>query len=135
MITMAKVNYTAKTLADEVGTTPKALRVFLRTADSGVESVGKGGRYSIEMTATQLAKFKKNYAAFEAAKAEAKAAREAELAAAKAAHPVSQGESSPVETELDFTEVDEEPTAADLTDDEFADMIAEIEAEGDEVEA
>lgn len=125
MIKMAKVSYTAATLAAEVGTTSKALRVFLRTADSGIESVGKGGRYSIEMTATQLAKFKKTFQAHEEARAAAKAAREAELAASKAAHPTAEA------ADLDFTEVDEEPTAATLTDEEFADMIAEIAAEGE----
>jgi len=126
---MAKVSYTAATLATEVGTNPKALRVFLRTPESGVEPVGKGGRYSLELTATQLAKFKKNFKAHEEARAAAKAAREAELAQAKESHPAT------LTADLDFSEVDdEEPTAGMLTDEDFTDMIAEIAAEDSEVE-
>lgn len=126
---MAKVSYTAKTLAAELEVAPKALRVYLRTAESGIESVGKGGRYSIEMTPTQLAKFKKNFTAWTAAKEAAKAkALEEKAAAELAATPAV----------IDMTEVDEEPegpTAADLTDDQFAEMIEELADEDDEVEA
>ena len=128
---MAKVAYTAATLAAELEVAPKALRVFLRTPDSGIPAVGKGGRYSIEMTATQLAKFKKNFTAWTDAKEEARAAREAEIAAAQLAAPP-----TAEVAELDMTNTDE-PNAADLDDDAFAEMLDEIanEDEADEVEA
>ncbi|MGN6538276.1 MAG: hypothetical protein ACTHKQ_21425 [Mesorhizobium sp.] len=130
---MAKVSYTAAALAAELEVAPKALRVYLRTPESGIESVGKGGRYSIEMTATQLAKFKKNFAAWSAAKeaAKAKALEEKaakELTVLTVATPA----------DLDMTEVDEEPegpNAADLSDADFAEMLDEIANEDDEVEA
>lgn len=64
MITMAKVSYTTATLAPELDTTPKELRKFLRSDLSGIESVGKGGRYTLEFTATQLGQLKKKYAKF-----------------------------------------------------------------------
>lgn len=129
---MAKVSYTAATLAAELEVAPKALRVFLRTEESGIAPVGKGGRYSIEMTATQLAKFKRNFAAWSAAKEEAAAKRREELAAKElnvltVATPA----------DLDLTEVDEVegPNSADLTDADFAEMLEEIANEDDEVEA
>lgn len=130
MIIMAKVSYTAATLAAEVGVAPKALRVFLRTPESGIESVGKGGRYSIEMTATQLAKFKKNFAAWTDAKEKAAAARREEQAAKElnvltVATPA----------DLDMTAENDEaegPNAADLTDEDFAEMLDEIANEDDE---
>jgi hypothetical protein len=74
MITMAKVSYTTATLAPELDTTPKELRKFLRSDLSGIESVGKGGRYTLEFTATQLGQLKKKYAKFVA---EVEAKREA----------------------------------------------------------
>jgi hypothetical protein len=131
MIIMAKVSYTAKTLADELEVAPKALRVFLRTEQSGIAPVGKGGRYSIEMTATQLAKFKKNFAAWTAEK-EAAAAKRREEQAAKELNVLTVA----TPADLDMTEVDEEPNAADLSDEDFAEMIDEIANEDDdEVEA
>jgi hypothetical protein len=62
MIKMAKVEYSTKSLSEEIGTTPKELRKFLRSDMSGIESVGKGGRYTIGLTATQLGKMKKSFA-------------------------------------------------------------------------
>lgn len=80
MITMAKVSYTTATLAPELDTTPKELRKFLRSDLSGIESVGKGGRYTLEFTATQLGQLKKKYAKFVA---EVDAKREAAKVAAE----------------------------------------------------
>ena len=77
MITMAKVSYTTATLAPELGTDPKALRKFLRSDLSGIEKVGKGGRYTLEFTATQLKALQKKHATWLAeTAAKAQAARE-----------------------------------------------------------
>lgn len=131
MIKMAKVSYTAATLAAELEVAPKALRVFLRTPDSGIAPVGKGGRYSLEMTATQLTKFKKNFAAWTEAREAARAARQAEVdAAALAATPA----------ELDMTAEGEEiievdsPTYDELDAAAFDEMILEVANEDDEVD-
>lgn len=121
---MAKVSYTTTTLAAEVGTTPKELRKFLRGETSGVESVGKGGRYNIELTATQLAKLKKNHDAWVAAQENAKKERQA---AALAAAIIAETEKGEV-TEADIAELDEEFTTdaplddAEPTDEEIADL-------------
>lgn len=125
MIKMAKVSYTAATLAAELEVAPKALRVFLRTEESGIAPVGKGGRYSIEMTATQLTKFKKNFAAWTEAREAARAARQAEIDAAALA-------ATPAELDMTADEVADEPMVADLDADAFAEMIAEIADEDGE---
>lgn len=44
---MATIMTTAEIAAD-LNTTPRTLRKFLRSADSGFDSVGKGSRYAIE---------------------------------------------------------------------------------------
>lgn len=133
MIKMAKVSYTAKTLADELEVAPKALRVFLRTEESGIAPVGKGGRYSIEMTATQLAKFKKNFAAWTAAKEAAAAARREEQAA-KELNVLTVATPADLDMTAEVDEV-EGPTAADLTNEQFEEMLEEIANEDDEDEA
>ena len=46
MIEMATITTTE--LATELDTTPRTLRKFLRSDESGIEGVGKGARYSIE---------------------------------------------------------------------------------------
>lgn len=133
MIKMAKVSYTAATLAVELEVAPKALRVFLRTEESGIAPVGKGGRYSIEMTATQLAKFKKNFAAWSAAKEEA-AAKRREEQAAKELNVLTVATPADLDMTAENDEV-EGPNSADLTDADFAEMLEEIANEDDEVEA
>lgn len=125
---MAKVSYTTATLTAEIGAaTPKELRKFLRSDMSGIESVGKGGRYNIELTATQLAKLKKQHAAWVAAQEAAKADREAARIAAAITAEGAKGEV----TEADIAELDAEfTTDAPLDDDEPTDEeIAELELE------
>lgn len=39
---------TTTELATELDTTPRTIRKFLRSPESGIASVGKGARYSIE---------------------------------------------------------------------------------------
>lgn len=137
MIKMAKVTYTAATLAAELEVAPKALRVFLRTPESGIAPVGKGGRYSIEMTATQLAKFKKNFAAYTAAQEKARAERAAALEAAKAAtdDDISDADAKKINVlTIKVDEVDEvEPQELDfenMTDEAIEAALEEIATEG-----
>lgn len=141
MITMAakttKTVFTATALAAECETDPRTLRKFLRSSASGIDPVGKGARYNLEFTATQLGKIKKNFAEWTAAGTAAKVQRESDKAAKKlnvlTVTPASEG----------VDEVDEEldPDFADMTDeeiDEFADnklieMLADELATEDEV--
>lgn len=130
MAKSTKTAFTAATLATELGTDPRTARKFFRSPESGIEPVGKGARYSLEFTATQVNTLKKKFNAW----TEAAAAKKAEISDAQAKKInvlTVEVESAPVET-------DDEEQAADLTDDEFARMIEEIESEGpetDEVEA
>ena len=115
---MAKISYTTTTLAAEIDTTPKELRKFLRSDLSGIEKVGKGGRYNIELTATQLTKTKKNFAKW-VSDAEAKRAANAAALEAAKAEKVEVTEGDGAVTENDIAELDEEfeisdPTEADL---------------------
>lgn len=71
---------TTTTLAAEFDTTPRTLRKFLRSDASGIESVGKGSRYSLPTAKREVASLRKKFDAWGAAQAEAKAQREAEAA-------------------------------------------------------
>lgn len=59
---------TTAALAEEIGTTPRELRKFLRSDSSGVEKVGKGGRYSLPATKRDIARFTKLYLAWDDAR-------------------------------------------------------------------
>jgi hypothetical protein len=99
MIDMATITTTE--LAEEIGTSPRTLRKFLRAdaraADKGDSLPGKGGRYAIERKA--VPGLKKRYAKWAAAEAEARAER-----AAKAAQEAQDAASD--ETEGDELEVE-----------------------------
>jgi hypothetical protein len=141
MIRMAKTVYTAATLAAEVETAPKELRKFLRTEESGVAPVGKGGRYAIEMTATQLAKFKKNFTAWTEANEVARAERKAALEAAQVATEVAEDDISDAEAKKinvltigdrgEIMEDDEDSTDFDtMTDEDIEAALDELATEG-----
>lgn len=57
---------TTAQVAEALETTPRELRKFLRSQDSGV---GKGARYALPGTAREIAKIKKQFIAWDAAKA------------------------------------------------------------------
>jgi hypothetical protein len=116
---MAKVSYTTATLAAEVDTTPKELRKFLRSEISGIESVGKGGRYTIELTATQLAATKKKFAKWGADLA-------AKREAAKIADaPIEDAPQGPTESdEVEALAMIDGPTDADLEEIDIEDLEA-----------
>lgn len=64
---------TTTQLATEFDTTPRNLRKFLRSKDSGVEAVGKGSRYSLPTSKREVAALRKRFDAWTAAKVEAEA--------------------------------------------------------------
>ncbi len=59
---------TTATLATELNTTPRELRKFLRSPDSGIESVGKGSRYALPNSKREVASLRKKFDAYSAAK-------------------------------------------------------------------
>jgi hypothetical protein len=61
---------TTTELAADFDTTPRELRKFLRSDASGIESVGKGSRYSLPSTKREVASLRKRFDAWGAAKAQ-----------------------------------------------------------------
>lgn len=60
---------TPATLAVEFDTTPREVRKFLRSPGSGIESVGKGSRYSLPSSKREVAALRKRFDAWGEAKA------------------------------------------------------------------
>lgn len=58
---------TTAELAAELNTTPRELRKFLRSDASGVESVGKGSRYSLPSNARSIAALAKKFSKWDEA--------------------------------------------------------------------
>lgn len=83
--------FTTAEVAEKFATTPRTLRKFLRAdaraADKGDTLPGKGARYAIE--GKDLAGLKKRFGVWQAAEAEARAAR-AQKAAQDAAEAVAE---------------------------------------------
>lgn len=59
-------NITTAELAIELDATPREVRKFLRSPESGIESVGKGSRYAIEKK--QVRSLKARYAKWDEAR-------------------------------------------------------------------
>jgi hypothetical protein len=57
---------TTTTLAAEFETTPRTLRKFLRSPESGIESVGKGSRYSLPTAKREVASLRKRFESWNA---------------------------------------------------------------------
>lgn len=55
---------TTTELATEFSTTPRTLRKFLRSDASGIESVGKGSRYSLPSGKREINSLKKRFTAW-----------------------------------------------------------------------
>jgi hypothetical protein len=121
MTIMAKITYTTATLAADLDTTPKELRKFLRSDLSGIEKVGKGGRYSLEVTATQLKSIKKNFTAWVAEGDAHRAAKVAKVIEVE----VTEGDGAV--TEADIAELDEEFAITDPTADDLELIDADLE--------
>lgn len=64
---------TTTEIAAELDTTPRELRKFLRSEGSGIESVGKGARYSLPSNARSIAALKKRFIAWQESNASATA--------------------------------------------------------------
>lgn len=112
---MATILTTAE-VAASLNTDPRTLRKFLRSNDSGIESVGKGKRYSI--TAAQVRSLRSKFTKWETAAAEAKAAREA---------------AADAEAATEVIEVDDDALdAADALEDPSDDDIEALETDDDE---
>lgn len=63
---------TTTELAAEFGTDSRTLRKFLRSDASGIESVGKGARYSLPSSKREIASLAKRYAKWDEARTAAK---------------------------------------------------------------
>lgn len=58
---------TTTDLAAEFDTTPRTLRKFLRSNESGIDAVGKGSRYSLPSSKREVASLRKRFDAWGAA--------------------------------------------------------------------
>lgn len=138
MAKTTKTAFTAATLATELGTDPRTARKFFRSPDSGIAPVGKGARYTLEFTPTQVGALKKKFNAWTDAAAAKKATAEGSgvdipATVIKTTKTVTKGTKSSPDTVI-TVEADEEVMVEDLMPEEFDEMIAEIMDEGDEVE-
>jgi len=124
-----KTAFTAATLAAEFGTNPKELRKFLRTPESGIEPVGKGARYNIELTPAATTKLRKKFQDWSAAAEKAREERKQMLedAAAKKLNVLT------IAVESEVVETDDEVPAEELDFENMTD--ADIEAALDEIVA
>jgi hypothetical protein len=59
---------TTSDLATEFATTPRTLRKFLRSPESGIESVGKGSRYALPSSKREVTALRKRFTAWEDAR-------------------------------------------------------------------
>lgn len=137
MAKSTKTTFTAAALATELGTDARTARKFFRSPESGIAPVGKGARYTLEFTPTQVKGLRTKFEAWTAAATARKAEKLAEGVPATVimtTKTTTTGTKSSPDTVI-TVESEEEVSVEDLTDEEFTQMIAEIEAEGDEVEA
>lgn len=77
----AAATLTPAQLATELGTDARTTRKFLRSITPKDAQPGKGSRWAIKGTKTEIAAMRKKFTAFEAAQADAKAKRDAAKAA------------------------------------------------------
>lgn len=63
------MSMTTTTLAAEFDTTPRELRKFLRSPESGIEPVGKGSRYALPSSKREVTALRKKHDAWIASKA------------------------------------------------------------------
>lgn len=62
------MSMTTTDLATEFETTPRTLRKFLRSPESGIESVGKGARYALPSAKREVNALKKKFTAWDEAR-------------------------------------------------------------------
>lgn len=63
---------TTTELATALDTTPRDLRKFLRSADSGIEPVGKGSRYALPSSKREVTALNKRFTTWDEARKAAK---------------------------------------------------------------
>lgn len=111
----AAATLTPAALALELGTDARTTRKFLRSITPKDAQPGKGSRWAIKGTKTEIAAMKKKFIAFEKAQADAKAKRDAAKAALELETPDEAPEA--LETEGDDIEpTDDEIAALEMTD-------------------
>lgn len=59
---------TTTELATDFDTTTRTLRKFLRSSESGIESVGKGSRYALPSGKRDIASLRKRFSAWDEAR-------------------------------------------------------------------
>lgn len=62
------MSMTTTDLATEFETTPRTLRKFLRSDESGIESVGKGSRYALPSSKREVGALRKRFTAWDEAR-------------------------------------------------------------------
>lgn len=75
---------TTATLAAALDTTPRTLRKFLRSPESGIESVGKGSRYALPSTKRDINALTKKFNAWQEGVEAKKATKKVDDAPAEA---------------------------------------------------
>ena len=65
---MIIMTQTTAALAASLETTPRTLRKFLRSPESGIESVGKGSRYALPASKREVNALKKKFTAWDEAR-------------------------------------------------------------------
>jgi hypothetical protein len=123
----AAATLTPAQLATELGTDARTTRKFLRSITPKDAQPGKGSRWAIKGTKTEIAAMRKKFIAFEKAQADAKAKRDAAKAALELATPDTAPDADEaIETEgidaLDPTDADIEAMAALEMTDEALDL-------------
>jgi len=83
----AAATLTPAQLATELGTDARTTRKFLRSITPKDAQPGKGSRWAIKGTKTEIAAMRKKFIAFEKAQADAKAKRDAAKAALEPSTP------------------------------------------------
>ncbi len=63
------MSMTTNALAADFDTTPRTLRKFLRSPESGIESVGKGSRYALPSSKREVEAMRKRFTAWTEARA------------------------------------------------------------------
>lgn len=96
---------TTATLAAALDTTPRTLRKFLRSPQSGIESVGKGSRYTLPSTKRDIAAITKKFNAWQEGVEAKKAAKKVDDAPAPAEAPEAPEAIDEVEA-LDFDDLE-----------------------------
>lgn len=98
-----KTMITAPALAEAISAPPKELRAFLRSITPREAQPGKGARWALPGTKADIARYRKDFAAWsaqqDAKRAERAAARAAESAAA--VDEVDEAHDAPTDAELD----------------------------------